>query len=109
MMSKREKWVVRLGAGEWSRFARESKTQEYQLLGSVRHGARIGALAITPDGRYLQINGDYVSSLNASRLRQAVQAATSCVTSRGGRAVAASHVTPPPVVVIKRRRVPVPA
>ena len=90
---------------EWTRFARERTTDQFQLLGSVRKGASIGALAVAPDGRYLQVNGDYVSSIDTNKLRRAVQAATSQMASVTRLPMAAQRRdVPSPVVVIKRRR-----
>jgi hypothetical protein len=67
--------IVRLGPAEWGRFARKRDTDRFELLSSVRQGASMGALAVTPEGRYLQVNGDHVSSLNMNELRRAVQSA----------------------------------
>jgi hypothetical protein len=96
-MSDTETVVVRLGPAEWARFTRHRETEEFELIGSVRSGASMGALAVTPDGRYLQVNGDYVSELNGKEVERAVQTA-----APGG--VRAPMPRQTPVVVIKRRR-----
>lgn len=104
-MSKTEKWIVRLGQVEWARFAQQRDTDPYELIGSVRRGASMGALAVTPEGRYLQVNGDYVSSLNTHELRRAVQAAKPPVHRAARPASTPVRSSSVPVVVIKRRRV----
>ena len=76
-MSVNTRWVVRLGREEWQRHTYERpQEQGLRLLGSVTCDALIGALAITAEGEYLQINGDYVSPLNTSQLRRAVAEAS---------------------------------
>jgi hypothetical protein len=65
----------------------------------------MGALAVSQEGRYLQVNGDYVSSLNANELRRAVQSAKAQMRPAIGAAVSAPvRSATPPVVVIKRRK-----
>lgn len=101
MADKTKDWQVRLGAQEWQRFTYpRPEGDPLQLLGSVRRGARIGALAITPDGQYLQVNGDHLSTLNGSQIRRALSKA------EPARAKPSAPASPQnaPVVVIKRRR-----
>ncbi|NPC57800.1 hypothetical protein [Caenimonas soli] len=97
-------WVVRLGREEWQRFTYErSEGSPLRLLGSVRRGAAIGALAADLDGNYLQVNGDHVSPLNNAQLRRAVAVAK---TADWTPTMPARHrQSRVPVVVIKRRRV----
>jgi len=40
----------------------------YQYLGRIQRGLEVGALALTPQGTYVQVNGSMVSPLNASRV-----------------------------------------
>ena len=108
-MSKSEKWIVRLGRAEWVRFAQQRDGDPFELIGSVRHGAAIGALAVTADGRYLQVNGDYVSSLTTHELRRAVQAAKLQAPRSAVAVPAPVDSSRTPVVVVKRRKVLMPA
>ncbi|MES2948830.1 MAG: hypothetical protein V4858_09860 [Pseudomonadota bacterium] len=64
-MPKKQSWFIRLGQPEWERhtYARP-KSDALQLLGSVRRGMQIGALAKTEDGEYVQVVGDFVTPLN---------------------------------------------
>jgi hypothetical protein len=40
----------------------------YQYLGRIQRGLEVGALALTPQGTYVQVNGSIVTPLNASRV-----------------------------------------
>jgi hypothetical protein len=109
-------WVVRLGRTEWARFTYERTGEDgLTLLGSVKRGARIGALAVHTDGSYVQVNGDYLSPLNARHIRAAISRAEIADRKRARapdrsfekapeRAAAASTAAAP-VVIIKRRRI----
>jgi len=105
-LSNRDPWVVRLGPTEWGKFTRTQR-EGLQLLGSVQRGAGIGALAATPDGRYLQVNGDYVSELDANEVGIAVESAKFNAgfdprLNAGARGRAGTT----PLVMIRRRRIP---
>jgi hypothetical protein len=63
---------VRLGP-EWSRFTYERPDME--LLGTVQRGAQIGALGRLPDGRHVQVNGDWTHPLNSHQVDLAVELA----------------------------------
>lgn len=107
-MSINTRWVVRLGREEWQRHTYERPhDQGLRLLGSVTCDALIGALAITPEGEYVQINGDYVSPLNTSQLRSAVaEASRSRDSSNEWRpALPRPAAAPAPLITVKRRRV----
>ena len=39
----------------------------FEYLAVVQNGMQIGALALTPDGRYVQVNGDVVQPLNEEK------------------------------------------
>lgn len=94
----------------------------FQYLGRVQRGMEVGALAITPDGDYVQVNGSVVTPLNSSR----VQSALRKLQGRFGpiAALRTPRVTiaellpamppapeavppPPPVIVIKKKRIAV--
>lgn len=74
---------------------------DFRYLGTVQRGLELGALALTPAGEYVQVNGDIVQTLNASRVRAALGSAH---TSRIG--PTAPEVSTP-VVVKRKRRIPV--
>ena len=67
----------------------------------------MGALAMTEDGQYVQVVGDYVTPLNSSQLIRAMTKVKPEVPSYPVQRPLA-RVGPPPVVVIKRRRTYVP-
>ena len=46
-----------------------------ELLGTVSRGAQIGALARLPDGRYMQVNGDWMTPLNGAKVEHALRKA----------------------------------
>ena len=101
-MGADKNWFVRLGPNEWKPFTYPRPVDApLLLLGSVRRGARIGALAITQDGEYVQVNGDYVSPLGAGQIRQALAKAR----ERPERLGASAQAAPAPIVTLKRRRV----
>ena len=107
-MSINTRWVVRLGREEWQRHTYERPPElGLRLLGSVSCDALVGALAITPEGQYLQINGDYVSPLNTSQLRSAVAKALRsrdpCNEWRSE--LSRPAAAPAPLIIVKRRRV----
>lgn len=98
------RWIVRLGEPEWSRHT-HAKHEGLSLLGSVRRGAQVGALAQTVQGDYVQVVGDFIAPLNRAQLSRAVAAATAMGTYGEMRPV--QRPAPAPVVSVKRRRVPV--
>ncbi len=99
---------MRLGVPEWSRYTyARPEGDALRLLGSVRRGPQIGALAMTEDGQYVQVVGDYVTPLNGSQLTRAMAKAKPEEPSYPVQK-AAARVGPPPVVTIKRRRTYVP-
>jgi hypothetical protein len=73
-----------------------------RLLGTVRDGMQIGVLAQMRDGSYVQINGDVVRVLNASRVKHALAR----VTDKTSRSPMRLGTLPPSTVTVtvKRRR-----
>ena len=67
----------------------------------------MGALAMTEDGQYVQVVGDYVTPLNSSQLTRAMTKVKPEEPSYPVQKTV-SRVGPPPVVTIKRRRTYVP-
>ena len=107
-MAKKAAWFVRLGAPEWARYTyARPEGDALRLLGSVRRGPQMGALAMMEDGQYVQVVGDYVTPLNSSQLARAMAKAKPEAPSYPVQRPLA-RVGPPPVVVIKRRRTYVP-
>lgn len=105
-MAKKQSWFVRLGQPEWSRHTyTRPKDDSLRLLGSVRRGMQVGALAKSADGEYFQVVGDFVAHLNKSKIEAAVAKATTTEVFVSPRAV--TKPAPPPIIVVKRRRVPV--
>ncbi len=99
---------MRLGVPEWSRYTyARPEGDALRLLGSVRRGPQMGALAMTEDGHYVQVVGDYVTPLNSSQLTRALAKAKPEELSYPVQK-AVVRVGPPPVVTIKRRRTYVP-
>ncbi len=105
---------IRLGP-HWSRFSYQH--DELKMLGTVQQGPGIGALALRPDGRYVQLNGDVERVLNTARVNVALQKAQHASGGSAGHAGHASQhanhhsarpMAPPPVVIVKKRRVLVP-
>ena len=79
MPNAAQRWVVRLGEAHWRRFTHAREPGEgLELLGSVEKGAQIGALGLGSDGRYYQVNGDYLTALSNSQLRSAVMPSGTC-------------------------------
>lgn len=97
---------MRLGQAEWSRhtYARPEGDQ-LRLLGSVRRGMQVGALAKSVDGEYFQVVGDFVVPLNKWKIEAAVAKATTPEVPVAPRVIA--KPAPPPIIVVKRRRIPV--
>jgi hypothetical protein len=106
-MGKDKHWRVFLGDEHWTRYtyAREPGAA-LRLLGSIARGPQVGALGLTADGRYVQVNGDHVTPLGTSQVRQAVAAAQAAETRMRPRSWRPAPSTPV-VVTVKRRRVPV--
>jgi hypothetical protein len=120
-------FVIHLGS-HWRLFA--NAREDMTFLGTVQHSvAAIGALARTPDGRYVQVNGDVEAVLDsrkiegALRMRSAKSREPSCanrptddrllahpprlpepIPGSGNPAPASA---PRPVVAVKKRRVAV--
>jgi len=54
----KQDWTVRLGPLEWSRYTiADKETLGLKLLGSVRRGAGVGALALLADGSLCKSTG----------------------------------------------------
>ena len=99
---------MRLGTLEWSRYTyARPEGDALRLLGSVRRGPQMGALAMTEDGQYVQVVGDHVTPLNTAQLTRAMAKVKPEAPSYPVQKTLA-RTGPPPVVTIKRRRTYVP-
>lgn len=102
MPTKKPTWHIRLGKLEAERHTyMRAVDDKLRLLGSIRRGAQVGALAINADGRYLAVVGDYETALNTSQVTRAMSSAVHELVSR--KAPACTQNTAP-TVIIKRRR-----
>lgn len=72
-MAKKVAWFVRLGPLEWSRYTyARLEGDPLRLLGSVKRGLQMGALAITEEGRYVQVVGDFIMPLSSGQIARAI-------------------------------------
>lgn len=83
---------VRLN-GQWEQFT--APKRDLIMLGTVQCGLEIGALARTPQGAYLQINGSVIRELNRSRIKAAIERATRELSARLARDAALLLDAPP--------------
>ena len=102
MPTKKPTWHIRLGKLEAERHTYlRAVGDKLRLLGSIRRGAQVGALALNADGQYLAVVGDYETPLNSSQVTRAMASAirepVSCQAPSG------TQISTP-TVVIKRRR-----
>jgi hypothetical protein len=96
-------WHIQLGDDHWARFTyARPEGIPFRLLGSVARDAQVGALAETPEGQFVQVNGDHVTPLSNSQVRRAIEAARRAAPRRPARREA--NAAPPTIVTIKRRR-----
>lgn len=99
-MAKKLAWFVRLGPLEWARYTYDRLDDDpLRLLGSVKRGPQMGALAITADGQYVQVVGDFITPLCTSQIVRAL------VKAKAPEPRAPARPLCVPVVVVKRRRV----
>ena len=105
-------WRVVLGKTAWSRHTYERpEGDDLTLLGSVRKGAQVGALAMTAEGEYVQVVGDHLSPLKTKEIAKAVAHAPKESNPEFSREtlpwLEARKESPAPVVIVKKRRVAV--
>ena len=102
MSKKKLTWHIRLGKLEAERHTYvRAECDPLRLLGSIRRGAQMGALAITVDGQYLAVVGDHETPINSSQVTRAMASAIHAPVSRQ---VPSCTQLSAPTVVIKRRR-----
>lgn len=109
----KKSWFVSLDAGAWAAFTHpRASGDELRLLGCIRRGPQMGALAVDTRGRYVQVNGDHVTDLNQSQVSAAVRRA-SAAAARPAIATGLADDAPPqrrapakpPVIIVRKRRV----
>lgn len=103
---------MRLGPTEWHRFTYERPAgDQLQLIGSVKRGQQVGALAMIENNQYVQVVGDHITHLNTSQIKRAVGNAKPVEhgsTFQPGERTTA-HAAPSPIVIVKKRRTFIPA
>ena len=115
-MKKTKTWTVSLDPSNWAAFTyRRAAGDELRLLGCIRRGPQMGALAVDARGRYVQVNGDFVTELNQSQVAAAVRRASAAAAHPAAPLghdpdeppLRATTKPPakPPVIVVRRRRV----
>lgn len=92
--------LVQLGTG-WQRHAKPKEGLTF--LGVVQQGPQVGALAQRADGRYVQVNGDWVTALGTGKVRWALRSSAPRVTWGPTRPSPAPAATV--VVTVRKRRV----
>jgi hypothetical protein len=102
-------WRIDLGVEHWKRLTHAGWTdQGLRLLGRISREGQFGALAVTPEGTYLQINGDHVTPVNRSQVEYALRVAAK-TRAHSDPPNCQSQDRPAPVVSFRRRRrVPTP-
>ena len=106
-------WRVVLGKTAWSRYTYERPQGDpLELIGSVSKGAQVGALAVTAEGQYVQVVGDYITALNTREITKAVANApkeSNALEHKFSKANSPRNVSKKealaPIVIVKKRRV----
>lgn len=103
ILLKKSTWQVRLGPLEWHKYTyARPEGDSLTLLGSVKRGLQVGALAVNHEKQYFQVVGDHLTLLNSAQITRAM---VKSKTSDGQ----PTHRTPArpvvaPVVIVKKRR-----
>lgn len=108
-------WRVILGKLAWSKYTYERPPGDaLKLLGSVRKGMQVGALAMTAEGQYVQVVGDHLTPLNTKMIAKALANAPKdpaafdpAFSGEPPLRLTARKDSPAPVVIVKKRRVAV--
>jgi hypothetical protein len=104
-----KQYQITLGK-DWTRFVHRTPA-DVELLGVIARGAQVGALGRRADGSYVQINGDWVTPLNTSRVRHTLghrRVPPLPVHRQAKPLPAPAPATPVQVTVRKRRTVTLP-
>ena len=71
--ARKPTWQIRLGPVEWRRYTYERQLDDrLQLLGSIRKGMQVGALARTEEGHFVMLVGDHETPLNQGQIEKAL-------------------------------------
>jgi hypothetical protein len=101
---KKAGWSVRLGSLEWAKFTyARTEGDDLKLLGSVKRGQQVGALAVTAEGQYFQVVGDHLVALSKNEISKAI-AKAGPVREVFEPVQVVKPVTTATVVTVKRRR-----
>ena len=102
-MLKKPAWQVRLGPLEWLKYTyARPEGDALTLLGSVRKGLQVGALATNNEAQYFQVVGDHLTLLNTSQITKAM---AKCKTTDSAPPHRTSlRATVAPLVIVKKRR-----
>ena len=102
-MGREKVWNIRLGDAHWHAYTYpRASDQPFRLIGSIARGPQVGALAVTPQGQYVPVNGDFGPPLSARQVRRALSAVQSSQAWHAPQPRAAAAVNV--VVHVKRRR-----
>ena len=88
---------------EWPKYTyARPDGDELTLLGSVKKGLQVGALAVNREAQYFQVVGDHLTLLNTNQMTKAIAKSKGTesikIRSQPPRSAAA------PLVVVKKRR-----
>lgn len=100
---KKPAWQVRLGPLEWQKYTYARPADDaLTLLGSVKKGLQVGALASNKNAQFYQVVGDHLTLLNTNQITKAMAKAKAPDSSMPYRAPVAPTTTP--LVIVKKRR-----
>lgn len=110
--ARKPPWRIVLGRAAWSRYTYERpEGDDLTLLVSVNKGAQVGALAVTTEGAYVQVVGDYLVPLKTKEIAKAVANAPKepnpVMSGETPSWLASRKEASAPVVIVKKRRVAV--
>ena len=113
LIARKPTWKVVLGKLAWSKFTYERPAgAPLKLIGSVRKGLQSGALAMTPEGDYVQVVGDHLTPLKKKEIARAVANAPKETNPEFSKEqpwpwLEAPTELPVPAVIVKKRRIAV--
>lgn len=88
---------------EWHRYTYARPDGDaLTLLGSVKRGLQVGALAINHEKQYFQVVGDHMTLLNSAQITRAI--AKFKVTDAHPVHRARPRASTAPVIIVKKRR-----
>ena len=104
ILIKKPAWLVRLGPLEWLKYTyARPEGDALTLLGSVKKGLQVGALATNSEAQYFQVVGDHLTLLNTSQITKAM--AKSKATQGGPAHCPTLRQATAPLVTVKKRRI----